>query len=367
MSAKKTPTKKAEPVDKSYQAWVKEVYAWIVRFASGTIQKLLRAFRTSVRFIAAIPFWIKSRPAAFMAWRREDRKKKKYRSFRLQKHLRPEPRFIPSSFSLVQESLSFLYKNKRVFLTILTIHAVAYVLLIRGITPLNIGTIQDSVKSVLGEGGAQSIQGNIATLSAVVSASTSSQTNAALATISTITMSLVYIWAIRQLHSKKTVYARDAYYQGLTPLVSALLILLVASIQLIPFAVAAFVYSLARGSGLFANGFEDLITFLIALFVALLSFYWLTSTIIALYIVTIPGMWPARALKAAKQMVKFQRLVVFRRILALPIIIGFSYLLLLLVVIRVVPSRVFLIVEILQLLLLPLVHTYMFKLYRSLV
>lgn len=104
---------------------------------------------------------------------------------------------------------------------------------------------------------------------------------------------------------------------------------------------------------------------MIALFVTLLSFYWLTSTVIALYIVTIPGMWPLKALKAAKQAIKFQRLTVFRRVIALPIIVGVLYTLLLLLIIRLAPGQTFVAVEILQLALLPIIHTYLFKLYRA--
>lgn len=327
----------------------------------GTVKKLGKV-ATSIK---NIPSWLRSRPAAIKAWRRADRKKKKYRSFRLQKKLKPEPRYIPTSLQLLRSSLRFLYRNKKVFLSILLIQAVIYFALLRGTSPLSITAIQDSVKTVLGDNGLNTVQGNIATLSAVLSSSASSQANATMSVISAIIMSLVYIWAIRQLHNKKEIKARDAYYQGMTPLLPSLVVLLVASIQLIPFAVASFVYSTARTGGLFANGFEDLSIFMIALSATLLSFYWLTSTVIALYIVTIPGMWPMHALKAARQTIKFQRLTVFRRILALPIIIGVVYTLLLLLIIRIAPARAFLAVEVLQLLLLPLIHTYLFKLYRS--
>ncbi len=315
--------------------------------------------------IQAVPTWFKQRPAAVTSWKKADKKKKKYRSFRLQKKIKPEPRYIPSSIKLLKESFQFISRHKRIFLTMIAIHGLIYVAIVRSPVATDIQTIQDSVETVIGS--KTSLESNLATLGAVVGSTGTSQNSAATASIAVIVISLVYIWAIRQLHSAKTITARDAFYQGPTPLLSSLVVLVIATLQLIPFAVASFVYSTARSNSLFVSGFEDLAFFFVTLLISLLSFYWLTSTVIALYIVTLPGMYPLAALKAAKKLVHFQRAVVFRRMLTLPIILSLLYFAVLLGIIRFFPNQTFIIVEVVQLFILPLVHVYFYKLYRALI
>lgn len=332
---------------------------------TGSIHTLLIYVLATVGWFKKIPDWFKYRSQAITALLKNDRKKKKYRSFRLQKKIKPEARYLPPPLKLLKESLKFLYTFKRIFFVIILIHGILYVTVIRSPITTNISTIQDSIKSAFGD--TRSVSGTVATLGAVVGATGNTQVNSTITAISVLLMSLVYIWAIRQLHAGKLIKARDAYYQGMTSIVPSALILIVISLQLIPFAVASFVYTTARAGGLFASGFEDLSFFIITLLAGLLSFYWMTSTIIALYVVTLPGMYPFQALRAAKKLVQFQRTVVFKRVLALPILLGLAYLALLLLVIRVVSSQVFIIVELLQLLILPLIHTYLYKLYRALI
>lgn len=319
------------------------------------------------RFIVGIPKWMASRPKAIKYWIREGRKKKKYRSFRLQKKLKPEPRYIPTSSQLLKYTLQFLWRHKKVFFYIILIHGLIYVTIIRSPVSASIGSIRDSIDNVLGDGSEKTTSGVLATLGTVLTVSATNQTKSTMVAISVLLMSLVYIWAIRELHAKKEIKARDAYYNSMAPLIPVALILVVISLQFIPFAIATFIYGTARTTGLFANGFEDLTFFVIALLTGVLSFYWVTSTVIALYIATLQGMYPWRALRTAKKLVQFQRFAVFKRLFALPILLGLLYLGLLVLVIRFATDQVFLIVESLQLIILPVIHIYLYKLYRSLI
>lgn len=323
--------------------------------------------RRSVKAIRLTPVWLKSRPKAIRRWMKERRKKKKYRSFRLQKKIKPEPRDIPTIGELIKDTFRFLLSNKKIFFYILLIHAAIYLTIIRAPINANINTIQDSIQSVLGPDSQNSVRGITATLGTVITVSGTSQVNTTVLSISIVLMSLVYIWAIRELHVRNDIKARDAYYNGMAPLLSGALVLMILSIQLIPFAVIAFIYGTARTTGIFANGFEDLSIFLIALLTGLLSFYWMTSTVIALYIVTLPGMYPRQALRTAKKIVQFQRFTVFKRLLALPLVIAIGYILILALIIRFVPSQAFFFVECAQLIILPVVHVYLYKLYRALI
>lgn len=318
-------------------------------------------------FVFATPKWLRSRPAAFKRWRKEEKKKKKYRSFKLQKKIKPEPRAIPTSLALLKGSLRFIWSNKRVFAALLFIYGLIYFLLIRTPIPTDMESIQELVEVALGSGSQQSLEGNFATLGVVLGSAGTLQQNPTVAALGTLVLSLATVWATRQIHNQQILKARDAYYQGMTGVFPVLMVLMVLSLQLIPFAIASFVYTTARAGQLFVTGAEDLAFFIVALLIGLLSFYWITSTIIALYVASLPGMYPLKALRAAKKLVKFQRFMVFRRIIALPVVLGVAYALILLLVIRFLPSRAFLAAEVMQLLMIPLVNVYLYKLYRALI
>ena len=359
---KKIPQPKQKPT-MAQQAVLAKLKS-LPRVLSTGFKRLLS--RIKLTLIAGLS-WFKNRPKAIKAWRKADRKKKKYRSFRLQRKLRPEPRYIPPGAKLLRSSLRFIWEHRKSFFYIFLIHATIYVVLIRSPFSTNIGQIQQTINSALGKNSQNTTTGVLATLGSVITASGSSQTNKIILAVSILLMSLVYIWAIRELHAKKQIQARDAYYKSMSPLIPSVSVLIIACLQLIPFTIAVFAYSIMRSGGAFASGFEDLAGFLVTLLISVLSLYWLTSTVVALYIVTLPGMYPMKALKAAKKLVQFQRFLVFKRIFVLPIVLLLGYGLTLALVIRFASSATFFVVEALQLLVLPLIHVYLYKLYRALI
>jgi hypothetical protein len=330
------------------------------------VKKLKTTVKKTGTVIKTVPEWVKSRPHAFREWKKADKKKKKYRSFHLQKKIKPEPRFIPSVSGLLKLSWQFFRHHKKILFSIFLIHVLIYYLFARTPQNFDISTIQNSVKDAFG-GESSSLSANVVTLGAVLGLSGGSQSNKTAITLIAFSMSLVYVWAIRKLSSNEPFKARDAYYQAFGPIIPVVMIMIVMSLQLIPFAAASFVYTTARTSGTFATGIEDFSVFVFAAFCGLLSFYLMTSTIISLYIVTLPGMRPINALRAAKKLVQFQRFTVFKRIIGLPIMLGIVYLAILFIFVRFIPGKVLFIAEISQILVLPFIHIYLYKLYRSLI
>lgn len=347
---------------------LKKVPHILALYFSNILSSIRRVVTSIPTKIKALPQWIKNIPNTLRTKMIERRKQKKYRSFRLQKKIKPEPRYIPSARLLLWQSLKFIIKNFKLFAVIAVVHMVVYFVLIKTPqTSLSVNEIRDTISEVLGKGSEDSWKGTFTTLGTVLGLSSATQGGGTQATIAMLLVSLVYIWAIRQLSNKQKINARDAYYQGLAPIFPFLMVLVVATVQIIPFAIAGLIYSIARTGGLFVTGLEDMAFFTIALLFGLLSLFLVTPTIIALYIVTLPGMYPMHALKSAKKIVQFQRLIVFRRIIALPLLLGTFYILALLFTIRLVPSVTLYFVEILQFIFLPIVHTYLYKLYRALI
>lgn len=124
---------------------------------------------------------------------------------------------------------------------------------------------------------------------------------------------LTTVWLLRSIVAGRVVKLRDGLYNAGAPILSMFVVSLVLLVQLLPLALALIGYSAATASGLLAGGVEAMLFWAAAGSLALLSFYWLTSTFFALVIVTLPGMYPLGALKAAGDLVIGRRLRILLR------------------------------------------------------
>lgn len=301
------------------------------------------------------------------AQRDEQKKAPRYRSFRLQKRIKPDLKPIPTAGELIADTFRFLWRNKKIFIGLFLVHCIAYYIVVRAPVQPDVGNIQKAITDTVKQNNLSinSVQGSVVTLGAVVSSTGSTQQNAAVAVGVLFMISLAYIWALRQLHNNNKINVRDALYQGMTPAIPTAFVAALVVFELLPFAFASFVYTLARTSGVFVTGFEDLAFFTVTMLLGVLTFYWMTSGIIAVYMAALPGVYPVYAMHSAKKLVHFRRTQVFRRIIALPLMLAVLYLIMLLLSIKLLPSKTFIIAEVFQLMMVPIVHTYLYKLYRS--
>lgn len=299
--------------------------------------------------------------------RAERKKLPRYASFRLQKPIKPDFQPLPSVGELITDTFKFLWRNKKIFIGLFIIHCLVYYVIVRAPVQPAVGNIQKAISDTVQQNNLSinSVQTNAVTIGAVIRTSGSTQQNAVVTITVLFIMSLAYIWALRQLHNNNKIKVRDALYQGMTPAIPTGVVTALVILELLPFAFMSFVYTLARIGGVFVTGFEDLAFFTVTMLLGVLTFYWMTSGIIAIYMAALPGVYPFYALHSAKKLVHFRRTQVFRRIIALPVLLAFLYLVMLLVSISLVPSKTFIIAEVFQLLLVPIVHTYLYKLYRS--
>jgi hypothetical protein len=91
----------------------------------------------------------------------------------------------------------------------------------------------------------------------------------------------------------------------------------------------------------------------------------LCASIIALYIVTLPDMTPLKALKSARELVKFRRWVVLRKLLFLIAVVGIADTLILIPVAVFVTPIAMLLFLLLTALTVGVVHSYIYGLYRE--
>lgn len=292
--------------------------------------------------------------------------KPSYRSFRLQKRIQGGQ--VASAFSLFGQTLRLLRQNWKLFLGIVLVFGILNAVLVRGFSA---GANLDDAKAVLDElftGNWGQLVGGLTIFVYLLGSSgnTASPTAGAYQFILTLVISLALIWTLRQLHAGHKVGVRDGFYQGMTPFVQFTLVLLVIGLQLLPMAIGLFLYSTVVGAGIAVSGLEQVVWALLAFCLSLLSLYMATSSLFALYIVALPGMTPLRALRSARQLVAHRRWTIMRKVIFLPLV------LVLLAAVLVIPLIMFATpfaawaFFLLSMCVIPIIHSYMYGLYRSL-
>ena len=273
---------------------------------------------------------------------------------------------LSSSFSLLSQSLKLLKKHWQLFGTMTLIYGALTIILVRG---LGSGINLDSLKTTLNtNGGSGSLAMGVTLFGYLLGSSNgaNSQVGGVYQSLLVILMSLVTIWALRQVLAGKQISAKEAFYNGVYPLVPFILVLLVVGLQLIPLAIGSWLFATVSGTSIAVNAIEKLGWGLLFFLFALWSLYLVCSSLFALYIVTLPDMTPLKALRSAKQLVEHRRFKVLRKILFLPlalIVVGAVITIPLILVLTSLATWVFFL---LSMFVLIVIHAYMYALYREL-
>ena len=178
--------------------------------------------------------------------------------------------------------------------------------------------------------------------------------------------SLALIWAFRHALAKKSFRVRDAYYEGMYPLIPFGAVLCIAVLQLLPLIAATTLYQIILSTGVAATLVEALFWALLVLAVAIGSLYFLVRTIMAAYVVALPGMQPLQAYRHAKKLVAGQRWVIARKLVPLPIVLFVFVGLLVVPIIAIAPVLAQIALLLLGALCIVLAHAYLYNMYRQL-
>lgn len=133
--------------------------------------------------------------------------------------------------------------------------------------------------------------------------------------IITLSMWLTSVWLLRNILAGHKVKLRDGLYNAGAPILSTFIVALLIVIQLLPIALVLIGYGAASTTGLLNNGVEAMLFWVSAGLLVCLSLYLITSTIFALIIVTLPGMYPSKAIRVAGDLVLGRRLKILARFL----------------------------------------------------
>ena len=122
------------------------------------------------------------------------------------------------------------------------------------------------------------------------------------------------VWLLRAIMTGAKPKLRDGLYSAGSPLVATAIIGGIMIIQALPAALGVLIYSAASATSLLGEGAIAMLIFIGSLLLVVLSIYLLISSFFATIIVTLPGMYPWRALRAAGDLVIGRRLRLLYRV-----------------------------------------------------
>lgn len=249
------------------------------------------------------------------------------------------PLHLPGYWKFTAYVAQTLWQYRRTFLLLGLVYAILTAVLIGVASQTTYAQLTDSLRGASGEVFGQGWQqfGQALLVFAGTIGSSFSAQNASGGGVETLygvmialMIWLATVWLLRNFLANKTVKLRDGLYSAGAPLFATYVLALVLMIQLIPIALAFLGYSAASSTGLLNQGVEAMLFWFAAGGLALLSLYWVTSTLFAMVIVTLPGMYPFVALARARDVVLGRRTRLLLRAiwLVFTVIIGWAVILL---------------------------------------
>jgi hypothetical protein len=274
---------------------------------------------------------------------------------------------LPSAWNIFKQSNTHLKQHKKLFGLISLIYLGLTMLLVRGFgMTTDLGLAKQAFEELL-NGAGNSITSSLAVFGYLVGTnSPNSEVATVYQSIIIVLVSLATIWALRQTHAKEKINLKDTFYKSTYPLIQFLLVLMVIGLQFIPFVLGNFLFSATVGSDVAVTIAEKILWSGVSFLLILWTVYLISSSIFALYIVTLPDMAPLQALRSAKKLVKFRRWSVIRKLLFLP------FILVVILTVVMLPTIMFVtpISEVVFLILISSIlvvsHSYVYSLYREL-
>ena len=280
---------------------------------------------------------------------------------------KPAPHLL-SIWQLMQQTVRILWQHKLTLGLISGVYAVLNIILVQSFaTSSEVDSLKQHVSQVL-KGHPSQILSSTGSFAQLISTSGGggSQTGSAYQFFLIIITSLATIWAFRQLLSDQTIRARDAYYRGMYPLIPFVLVFLLIGLDLLPMLGGVFVFGIVLSNNIAVHWYEQLAWGTGMLVLVLLSLYLLASSLMALYIVTLPDMNPMKAVRSARDLVRGRHWTVVRKIIVLPIVLAIGIYVVVAPLALIASPLATIGLFILSALAFAAIHGYMYLLYREL-
>jgi hypothetical protein len=249
---------------------------------------------------------------------------------------------LPGYWSFSLSVNSVLWKNKKLFSSVLLIYIVLTVLLISFASEDSYMQLRDALDNA-GDGAFNGFWGELNKAGLLLAAGAAGAFNSAKlelggqGQIYTVLIGLLIwlttVWLLRAILSGGHPRMRDGIYQAGAPIVSTIVVGAVLLAQLLPIVGAIYAYNAAIVSGLLDGGIEAMLFWAVASLLVLISLYWVTATLIALVVVTLPGVYPVQALRTAGDLVIGRRVRILLRLLWMAGMVIFAWILIMIPII----------------------------------
>jgi hypothetical protein len=266
----------------------------------------------------------------FRTWQKDFLSRRPHRSFRRTErrdYIRPLE--LPGYFAFTHYVNTTVWANRKVLLGLAAVYLVLFVVLVGVGSQETYNSLTDGLQNTdVSEGDLSQIgQAGVVFLSIATVGLTGDLTEAQqiYAVLLSLLVWLTSVWYLRNKMAGHKVKLRDALYNAGAPLIPMFLIALVFLVQLIPILLATIGYSAAVSSGLLSGGVEAMLFWAAACLLGLLSLFWATSTIFAMVMVSLPGMYPMKALSNAGDLVLGRRVRILLRWLWMLLVIAVSW------------------------------------------
>ncbi len=278
---------------------------------------------------------------------------------------------LKSSFRLLKESIQVIVKNYRILGLIMGVYALIYLVLVLGFSVSgNATTLSGQLKSTF-HGSLGSIAKSFNVYGLLLNSSSSSTaanpSSGVFQGVLFVVISLVLIYSFRKLYNGSKLGLKEAYYNSTYPLIPYTLVLILVTIELIPMTLGLYLYSTVISGGIAVGTIERLIWIAITLALVLVSVYFISSSIFALFIISLEHMTPMKALRSARNLVRKRRTSIALKILFVPFFILISISIIMLIIILSVPVIANWTLQILLMLSLVFIFSYLYNLYRNLI
>tara|TARA_Y100000114_G_scaffold154645_1_gene177085 strand:+ start:16854 stop:17897 length:1044 start_codon:yes stop_codon:yes gene_type:complete len=281
--------------------------------------------------------WAARKWAGYKTWLADYKERRPHRTFRrTRRRDYVRPIVLPGHIAFTHTVFQTVWRNWRLFLPLAAIYAVLYGLLVG----LSSQATYADLSATMQELGAEAFGGDWDAASQVgalfLSVMTSglgvelTEAQQLFAAFLTLMVWLTVVWLLRNKMAGHAVKLRDGLYSAGAPLFASIVVVLIMLVQLIPVAIAAIGYAAAVSTGMLDGGVEAMLFWIAASLLALLSLYWISSSLFAMVIITLPGMYPLKALKSSGDIVFGRRLKLLLRVLWMVLVIAVVWALVLL-------------------------------------
>jgi len=263
----------------------------------------------------------------------ESRPHRSFRRTRRRDYIRPVE--LPGYVAFTNETHKTVWRYRRLLVPLLVVYLVLYAVLVGISSQETYSTVSEAIKELGNEiyDGSFSALGQASLLFFTVGTSgitgALTEVQQVFSVLLLLMLWLSVVWLLRNKMAGHNVRMRDGLYSSGSPLFASIVIALVFAIQLLPVGIAAIGYSAANSSGLLAGGVEAMLFWIAAGLLTILSLYWITSSLFAMIIVTLPGMYPWRALQSSGKIVMGRRTILLLRTLWMLLVVALAWVLIL--------------------------------------